>query len=508
MEYGLIKDTTMKGIADGLREKGIIEKHKKISYDSISHVSDNATSPTDPTPVNPLKVTIKKEYNYTIPEASSLEVHLKIKHNGGAINSSYPTYTSISLWINTILASWYMNAEEMSQWGTNENEFVITLKSNKVRIEEDYIEAPFAFASIATIYPLDSNGNRITITEVTEEINTLSPGEIVKAINGCLPPPPESAFKISGNCQSKFAYDGWNWFLNNYGDKITTDNITYATDMFHYNPIERILMEINLADSCTNTQYIFGECTNLVELPVVNNFANSASICSGCNNLVSLNGNKFKTPEGSIYADSLFSNCYKLRTVDGFFDNVPDEIKGTSIFGLYNTFTNCYSLDEVLNLPYIYSTYNSMYFFGSMVSGCYRLKRLTFRNQVVTKSTKSATLDLTNIGCAVAYFGSDANTMRDKTDFTDETLVTDDASYQALKDNPDWWTDNVAYSRYNHDSAVETINSLPDVTATGVTNTIKFKGAAGSNTDGGAINTLTAEEIAVATAKGWTVTLE
>jgi hypothetical protein len=64
----------------------------------------------------------------------------------------------------------------------------------------------------------------------------------------------------------------------------------------------------------------------------------------------------------------------------------------------------------------------------------------------------------------------------------------------------------IEYSRYNHDSAVETINSLPDVSA-GSGNTIKFEGAAGSLTDGGAINTLTEEEIAVATAKGWTVTL-
>ena len=77
--------------------------------------------------------------------------------------------------------------------------------------------------------------------------------------------------------------------------------------------------------------------------------------------------------------------------------------------------------------------------------------------------------------------------------------------YEALKNDPDWFTDNYIYSRYNHDSAVETINSLPDTSATG-TNTIKFKGAAGSHTDGGAINTLTEEEIAVATAKGWTVT--
>ena len=52
---------------------------------------------------------------------------------------------------------------------------------------------------------------------------------------------------------------------------------------------------------------------------------------------------------------------------------------------------------------------------------------------------------------------------------------------------------------------------MPDTSAylaaNGGTNTIKFKGESGSATDGGAINTLTAEEIAVATAKGWTVSL-
>ena len=89
--------------------------------------------------------------------------------------------------------------------------------------------------------------------------------------------------------------------------------------------------------------------------------------------------------------------------------------------------------------------------------------------------------------------------------------VTDDATYQALKNDPDWFTCKVEYNRYNHDSAVETINSLPDTSAylaaNGGTNIIKFKGAAGSATDGGAINTLTEAEIAVAAAKGWTVSL-
>ena len=93
-----------------------------------------------------------------------------------------------------------------------------------------------------------------------------------------------------------------------------------------------------------------------------------------------------------------------------------------------------------------------------------------------------------------------------------DTEITDDASYQLLKDNEDSWTTSSAYSRYNHDSAVETINTLPDTSAYlaesgGTTNIIVFEGASGSATDGGAINTLTEAEIAVAAAKGWTVTL-
>ena len=91
-----------------------------------------------------------------------------------------------------------------------------------------------------------------------------------------------------------------------------------------------------------------------------------------------------------------------------------------------------------------------------------------------------------------------------------DTEIKDDATYQLLKNNEDSWTRNVAYSRYNHDSAVETINTLPDTSAYlaesgGTTNIIQFRGVNGSATDGGAINTLTEAEIAVAAAKGWSV---
>ena len=99
-------------------------------------------------------------------------------------------------------------------------------------------------------------------------------------------------------------------------------------------------------------------------------------------------------------------------------------------------------------------------------------------------------------------------------------------NYNKLKSQDNWFSwssksgtyegkSNVYYSslfsRYNHDSAVETINSLPDtseyLTSAGGTNTIKFTGIQGALTDGGAINTLTEAEIAVATEKGWTVSM-
>ena len=138
----------------------------------------------------------------------------------------------------------------------------------------------------------------------------------------------------------------------------------------------------------------------------------------------------------------------------------------------------------------------------------YRLKDVIFATQddgtPYSVNWKSAIIDLTSVGYAPSYYASYVTTSYNS-GITSDKQVTDDASYQALKNDPDWFTTDMAYSRYNHDSAVNTINSLPITTNTGCT--IKFTGALGSATDGGAINTLTEEEIAVAAAKGWTVTL-
>lgn len=124
-------------------------------------------------------------------------------------------------------------------------------------------------------------------------------------------------------------------------------------------------------------------------------------------------------------------------------------------------------------------------------------------NTPYTRNWTSQIIDFANT--TIGYSNDEDHQLNNG--FTAATRITDDASYQLLKDNPDSWTTDIAYSRYNHDSAVRTINSLPNCSASGGTNTIKFKGSQGSKTDGGAISNLTENEIAVATAKGWTVTL-
>ena len=168
--------------------------------------------------------------------------------------------------------------------------------------------------------------------------------------------------------------------------------------------------------------------------------------------------------------------------------------------------SGCYVLDEITSLAVNTTVTYTSNVFDSIVNMCYRLKNFTFEAGK-TVNWRNQTIDLTRVG----YGLNDNHAL--SAGIPTSKRVYDDATYQALKDDPDWYANSMAmaYSRYNHDSAVATINSLPDTSAylaaNGGSNTIKFKGAAGSATDGGAINTLTEEEIAVATAKGWTVTL-
>ena len=212
--------------------------------------------------------------------------------------------------------------------------------------------------------------------------------------------------------------------------------------------------------------------------------------------------------QGNMYY--MFAGCNGLRYIP--VHKLKSNPKVTNLYAyFYNGFADCYCLDELvdLSLPFT-AAWTSNAFYESF-NKCHRLKRLTFalnEGQPYVMDWKSQTIELTT---GFGFSNNEKHIINDYSNITADKEVKDDATYQALKNDKDWFTCKIEYSRYNHDSAVETINSLPDTSAylaaNGGTNTIKFKGAAGSATDGGAINTLTEAEIAVAAAKGWTVSL-
>lgn len=334
---------------------------------------------------------------------------------------------------------------------------------------------------------------------------------------------PEEAFVVTGDCQYRFAYGAWDWFINQFGNRVVTSNIYNFKYMFLSTTVKQIPFKLNGSGTRSHDMaFAFSNAQDLETLPEMSGVdpTGTQRMFDNCRKLKSLPEDletyfTWKYMDGStsqyINGGETFYQCYSLRFIPvGFLSHFPSNTNYGYSYFKYG-FYGCKSLDELVDLPIPYrdSTWTNNAF-STTFGYCCRLKNITFEmpdGMPCVMNWKNQVIDLS------AYCGWDQSNY-DITVYAEIPLakqVSNDTQYQALKDDPDWFTTNYAYSRYNHDSAVATINSLPDTSAylatAGGTNTIKFKGVAGSLTDGGAINTLTAEEIAVATAKGWTVTL-
>ena len=338
---------------------------------------------------------------------------------------------------------------------------------------------------------------------------------------------PEEAFVITGDCTYRFTNGGWNWFIEEFGGQITTKDITNADHMFHFCNLSNIPFELNFKNP-TSFEYIFYYCQNMETFPkLIHNYKLNSHLKFG--NMFA-NCSRMKTiPEGLVELmrmdyelsstnttfspwNNMFAYCYSLREIP---NDVIKYLHNPTQTGYYyglaysKPFNGCACLEKLENIiPDICSLTSNQW--NNWFNGLYRLKEFTFATNEdgtpLVRPWKSQTLDFTYSGRSVGVCSGATNILNFSSGITADKEVIDDASYQALKDDPDWFTQKAEYSRYNHDSAVNTINSLPDTSAYG-TNTIKFMGNAGSATDGGAINTLTEEQIAIAAAKGWTVSL-
>ena len=213
---------------------------------------------------------------------------------------------------------------------------------------------------------------------------------------------------------------------------------------------------------------------------------------------------------GQSCAMGLFSESGYLRSIN--FTNSPNKYFAGNNIQYDGTFYHCFDLDSIEDL---YTTRQTI-FSGGTFNNCSHLAKLTFKT-VSTTNTKNpyygSDIDLSTVGYytnvsegyisnSALHYGNDPLFAKSLVRQNAAKEITNATTYAKLKNDPDAWTTNVAYSRYNKTSAKETLTSLPYINET---HTIKFNGEAGSATDGGAIKNLTSSEIAVATAKKWTV---
>lgn len=332
---------------------------------------------------------------------------------------------------------------------------------------------------------------------------------------------------LQGDCGYRFYNDGWTHLINKHGNLITTKDITDYDNMFkNCKELTYIPFELN-TNGKADLEGTFMNCYKLKAIPRINNCIPIAlkNLFCNCNMLRSLPDDfedwfdwsflEGESGKYTNYCDRMFGGCYSLRTIPtSLFSHLPKEARYNYTY-FYQGFDGCSSLDELENLPVLYVNSDmTSNMFHATFSQCGRLKNITFQTNEdgtpIIVRWKAQTINTRYNG----YSENDTLTnqiLNYNSGITADKEVIDDVTYQQLKNDPDWFSRNIAYSRYNHTSAVKTINSLPDASAylatAGGTNTIVFQGIEGSATDGGAINTLTEEEIAVATAKGWTVSI-
>lgn len=290
---------------------------------------------------------------------------------------------------------------------------------------------------------------------------------------------PETAFTLSGNCDY-WNYEGtWDWFCELYGSEIESGTITSAKSMFYNSELTNIPFDIRLGGSgYHNCSEMFMLATNLKSIsPNITIYRpnNLAYMCYNCSSLTSFAptiGTTDYVNNTSISGDfqSMFANCTSLKTISpDFLENMFCRATSKNLLNC-DAFAGCKALTELRNLTIGYTNDRTTNICGYQpFKDCYSITEIIFKSDPgVTNLSNQNLRIIGNVG------------------------------YSNYED--------ISVSRYNRNSAVNTINSLPNISL-GSNNIIQFNGASGSSTEGGAINTMTEEEIAVAVAKGWTVSL-
>ena len=486
-----------------------------IQGDTLKGMADSIRAYKGENPDNPLEITHNFHnsdfpFYYNFPGAKSIKITIQeFTGNQDLIGVPYKTNNDWSYITNKYKedAFFIMNKGQ-------------TLPFDVIVNNTEYITLNLPYAGNGIMYggtlkmviqAYDASGN--LLPKVTKYTATDIANELSEVYN--IAPKPEDLI-LEGDCEKIFSNNRFKWLWNKIKG---TNDISSLSNMFSSSDFETIDYSLNLATSNGRiaATRVFAYCRKLKRVPDIFGLGNAA-----LDNVSELFSNCYLIKEIPVsweninYTDDIFNPvrtqmfyyCYNLRKLS---ENLIKKLNRKNVtyyfYWLgYNGFYYCSTLEEIRGfaIPNPDSTVSNNLFKDTFYY-CSRLKDLIFLKEEGTRGNlQGQTIDLRNdIGYVQSLTSDFPVDYVDKSEFD---LITDDESYQRFKNSENSFACSIEYSRYNHDSAVRTINSLPDLSGnTGAANTIIFKGEAGSRTDGGAINTMTEEEIAVATAKGWVV---
>lgn len=390
--------------------------------------------------------------------------------------------------------------------------------------------------SVTFVYQLDSGArNGIYVKVYGQYTDVIKPEEMATVITDLPPAPNKEKLTFSGDLSYLLYRGALDWVVNDYTEDVRFENITNLTYAFAISsayPVNGIHCVIGVAGSKSNNVTHAFSGYEGTQVPMVYNLIphQMDSMFSGMNRVREFPEGygddwDFTYIEGltSSYSgatNDMFSNCYSLRKIP------MNILHGNPVINSsYHTYkgmcNGCYVLDELIDIPNVHwnavynSTSASSSIFRDTVKNCCRLKDFTFASNFEVNGLPvkwaNQVLDLTTVGY---------KTVSDNTYFANsqysgcsqDKLINSNETYALLKDDPDATAADARWSRYDKASALRTIASLPDCSMYQTSNNqganiIKFNGTSGSLTDNGSIFTLTEDEIAVAAAKGWTVTL-
>ena len=485
-----------------------------IQGDTLKGMADSIRAYKGENPDNPLEITHKfndsdSPFYYNFPGAKSIKITIQeFIGSSDLIGVPYKTNKDWPYMTNKYKEDAFFTIDESQTLPLD----VIVNNTEYITLNLAYKRGVIYGATLKMVIQAYDNKGEL-LPKVTKYTATDIANELSEVYS--IAPKPEDLI-LKGDCTGMFRNGKFNWVL----DKIqSTTKISNLNTMFKDNMnVTGINFDLNLYDSYVDASFVFQNCVRLEKLPDIYGTDNTKirsieNLFDGCQKIKFIpasweNINYYNNTEYADYQNYIFQYCYNLRKIS---TNFLKKIRNDGINSYYtglgnNGFYHCSTLEEINGyvIPNPSRTISSNLFRNTFYY-CSRLKDLIFLKEEGTRGNlQGQTIDLRDsVGYVQSLTGDFPVNFVDKSEFD---LITDDESYQRFKDSENSFACSIEYSRYNHDSAVRTINSLPDLSGnTGAANTIIFKGEAGSRTDGGAINTMTEEEIAVATAKGWVI---